>query len=284
RLALQPLQRAVLEVARGDVVDDRVAGDRRPGLLEGGMPYLSPDDHTQLGLPVDLVGAGGHLDRVAGADQRAGELGEQGGVFGQVAAHLQDVRGVVEPHAEHLLRVRHEGGVVEAAELVAGPVGGGGRGLPAIAAQERAEIGCTQFDRAVLVDPDGLRAGTGTGDGTGAGADGGELHRGPSSEMSVPVSVRASPRASYTGSSEKRKASSPSSVLSCSGAHDGTANMSPTATSWRCPPTVTMPAPSNTCHTDDPTTLVAAVRAPGRSRCISQRIVDRQSPPVAGLV
>ena len=63
--------RAVLVVADADVVDDRVAGDRRRRLIARSAPDLAADHDPELGLPVDLgrLVVVRHLDRVIGTDQ-----------------------------------------------------------------------------------------------------------------------------------------------------------------------------------------------------------------------
>ena len=57
------------------------------------------------------------------------------------------------------------------------------------------------------------------------------------------------------GASPKRNRSSdaPAPALAAKGTHEGTTNMSPRPTVQLRSPTLTVPWPSNTCHTDEPT-------------------------------
>lgn len=151
------------------------------------------------------------------ADEGTRELREQRRVLRQLAAHLEDVRPVVQPDTEHLLRARDQGGVVEAGDVMPGTVGGHRSGLPSRPGEELAEIRGTELDGRIRVDANG--------GGSGVGSDGRELHA-RSSRV-----VRAIPSASKTGSSENRKASSPESVSNARPAQDGTQNRSPLPTS-----------------------------------------------------
>ena len=121
RLALQELRRAGLPVAHRDVVEDRVAGDRRRGLVEPAVADRRADDDGQLGLPVDGRRRRRQHDVVVGADQRRAVLGEDGREVGRLAAHLGDVVAVVEPDADDLVGVRDERRVVEPARPPARP-------------------------------------------------------------------------------------------------------------------------------------------------------------------
>ena len=113
RLALQELRRAVLPVAHRDVVEHRVAGDRRRRRVEVAVADRRADDHGELGLPVDRRRLRRQHDVVVGADQRRAVLGEDRREVGRLAAHLGDVVAVVQPDADDLVRRRHERRVVE---------------------------------------------------------------------------------------------------------------------------------------------------------------------------
>ena len=66
-----------LPVAGADVVDDHVAGDVGRGILGRDPPGPPPDDDAELDLEVEGVRPLRAHDRLAVADDRVGELGEQ---------------------------------------------------------------------------------------------------------------------------------------------------------------------------------------------------------------
>ena len=107
-LALQPLQGPGLPVPHRHVVDHRVPGDGRLGLGRRGPVHRPADDHAELDLPVDLLAHRRQHQVVPRAGQGVGELGEQRRVLRQVPPGLQDVRPVVQPHADDLARPRHD--------------------------------------------------------------------------------------------------------------------------------------------------------------------------------
>ena len=77
-----------------------------------------PIDDRELGLPVERVVLRRGRDVVVRSGERLGELGEQGRVLREVAAHLEDVGAVVEPDADHLAGARHDWRQVEVAQSV----------------------------------------------------------------------------------------------------------------------------------------------------------------------
>ncbi len=101
-LALKPFLRPELPAAHRDVVGDRVPGDRLGGFGLIGPADLPADDDDEFTLPVELRILGRERHVFVRAGQRLGELREEGRVRGQVAAHLEDVVAVVEPHAHDL--------------------------------------------------------------------------------------------------------------------------------------------------------------------------------------
>ena len=92
RLALQPLGRAPLPVAHGDVVDDGVAADGLDGLRGTGVAHAAPDDDPELRFPVDRVRRLRKRDRVAGPGEGRRELGEERGMGRQLPLHLFEGR------------------------------------------------------------------------------------------------------------------------------------------------------------------------------------------------
>ena len=101
-LAGDPLGRGELAVAGREVVEQEVARDVVEGVLLGHVARLGADHERHLGLVVDLVG--GQLHGRAVADQRVGELGEEGGRLRRIGPLLLGVRAVVEPDADDLAR------------------------------------------------------------------------------------------------------------------------------------------------------------------------------------
>ena len=105
-LTLEPLRRTALPIAHRHVVDDRVAHQRLPRLLLGGVAQAHPDHQAQLNLPVNLRATrtvvGGHADLLAGANQRIRELRKERRVFGHLKFHLLGVIAVVQARAHNL--------------------------------------------------------------------------------------------------------------------------------------------------------------------------------------
>ena len=106
-LAGNPLRRGELQVASREVVEQRVAGDvvERVGRRRPTPPRA--DHEGDLGLVVDLLARGGKGDRRPVGNEGVGELGEERGNGGRLAARLGRVVAVVEADADDLLRVRH---------------------------------------------------------------------------------------------------------------------------------------------------------------------------------
>ena len=76
-LGAHPLDVGELQVARGDVVGDRVAADVGERVLLGDVARFAVDHDRQLDLPVDALGQpAGDPDLVAVADHRRRELAE----------------------------------------------------------------------------------------------------------------------------------------------------------------------------------------------------------------
>ena len=104
--ALEPLAAALhLERALGDVVHQRPACDVVTGLLESvEVAGALADDDAELDLPVGLGGAAGDAHVVVRADQGVRGFGEQDGLGRDGLAGLGGVVGVVQPHADDLVR------------------------------------------------------------------------------------------------------------------------------------------------------------------------------------
>ena len=113
-LGADPAGLALLQVARGDVVGDRVAGD------------LAARAHhdRQLDLVVEPLDDRRAADRAAAGDARARQLEEHHRRLGQLGAGLGGVRGVVEADAEDRARLRHGGQQRDIGERVRVAVGG----------------------------------------------------------------------------------------------------------------------------------------------------------------
>src|SRR5690606_33401396 len=77
---------------------------------------------------------------------------------GQLPAHLQDVRPVVQAHAEDLRRARHERGEVGGGEVVAGPVRGVRPRPPRGVGEQRPHVGRVDLDGHLAVDAGGAGA------------------------------------------------------------------------------------------------------------------------------
>lgn len=223
-LALVPLQRAVLVVAHRVVVDHRVACDVVGGIVLGHLVGLLADDDSQFRFPVELrTCVFGHDHIVVGASEGFLELREQGRELGEVAAHLLDVRCVVQADTHDLAGAGHHRCVIGVREVdgLAGSLFGDG--LPACIVEQRGQVGVTVDHGCggAAVDPHGS--------GRAVEAESGESHefQAPSEMM-----VRLKWRRSTIGASENANRSIPLSVSSDHSVHDGTTIMSPLATSW----------------------------------------------------
>ena len=100
---------ALLEVACGHVVHDRVARDVPDGIARGDAVSAEPDDHAEFRLVVQSRGdVRVDRDHVAGAAQSRGGLGEDdGGVrdtlrFARIGSELSGVRPVILSQAHHV--------------------------------------------------------------------------------------------------------------------------------------------------------------------------------------
>src|SRR5690606_8184988 len=155
-----------------------------------------------------------------------------------------------------------------------GPVGGcdsvervpgagrAGRDPQGVAAAEE----CS--DVVVTVDFHGMTLVDADGDGAPAPPERSEPHLASSGTY-----VRSNPRRSMTGASLNLKRSNCAESSACSdhGTQLGTAKRSPFSTASSSPPSTTVPLPSKTCHTEEPTSCRVRVSAPARRRWNSQR-------------
>ena len=91
-----------LQLALGDVLGDRVAGDVIERVGGAHAAGAATDHHGELDLPVDR--AGGDRDLVVRTRERGVQLREDQRVLRDVEAGLRGVRGVVETDAEDLPR------------------------------------------------------------------------------------------------------------------------------------------------------------------------------------
>ncbi len=104
-LPTRPLTIAELDVASGDVVGDRVAEDVVEGPCGWDIAHPPADDDGELNLPVDSFGERGvDHDRLLGADDARGELGEDQRALGGFDRGLLRVRAVVEADGDDLAR------------------------------------------------------------------------------------------------------------------------------------------------------------------------------------
>ena len=109
RLALEPLIVALLEIARGHVIDHGVAEDVFEGFVERDVPPAGADHHRQLDLVVELLGHRVVDHVVARPDHRRAGLGEVDGVLRHGGAALGGVVGVVAAEAEDVPGGRRDG-------------------------------------------------------------------------------------------------------------------------------------------------------------------------------
>ena len=104
-LAGHPLRGRALEVAGGEVVQQRVAGDVVQGGGLGDILRPAPDHERHLGLVVDLVAGRRQRHGRAGSGEGVAELGEEGRPRWRLHSGLRRVGAVVEADADDLLRV-----------------------------------------------------------------------------------------------------------------------------------------------------------------------------------
>ena len=104
-LARHPLRRRELQVARREVVEQRVAGDVVDRVGLGNVLGAAADDERHLGLVVDLVARRRQLDRRAVGDQRVANLAKKVGRRRRLDAGLGRVGRVVQADADDLLGV-----------------------------------------------------------------------------------------------------------------------------------------------------------------------------------
>ena len=121
-LARHPLGCRELEVARREVVQQRVAGDVLEGVARLDLAAPAPDHHRDLRLVVDLGAGRGQRDLHAVSGEGVPELGEDRGNAGWVDPGLGGVGAVVEADADDLVRVGNA--------AARGPPRAPGRGLP----------------------------------------------------------------------------------------------------------------------------------------------------------
>src|SRR5688572_21082823 len=103
-LAGRELRRVSLEVADTAVVEAGIARDVVERAFLAHASRALADDHGELALVVELLGLARFLQRLLMADDAAAEAYEQHGTFRALAAHLFDVRQVVDADAEQLGR------------------------------------------------------------------------------------------------------------------------------------------------------------------------------------
>ena len=94
-----------LEVAGGEVVEQRVAGDGVERLGLGTTDGAAADDDRDLGLEVDLRARRRQRHRRPGGGSALRYLAKIVGLVGRLDAGLRGVRAVVEPDADDLFRV-----------------------------------------------------------------------------------------------------------------------------------------------------------------------------------
>src|SRR5712691_5027821 len=124
-------------------------------------------------------------------------------------------------------------------------------------------------------------------DGLAAEDGSGSPHRraAPAGWLYSPICTRSWARRSKIGVSLKRNRSTPAPpAANVKLDQEGTATRSPCPRSCSSPSMIAVPAPWKTWKTEEPTSRLVIVAAPGRSRWNSARIVGITSPPVAGLV
>src|ERR1700761_400217 len=95
-----------------------------PAMWAGACSALT----DRAGVPMITASSAGQRGVVVRADQRPAVLGEQDRVLGPRPAGLLDVRQVVQPDADDLVRAGDERGEVQPGDGVRGARGGGRRG------------------------------------------------------------------------------------------------------------------------------------------------------------
>src|SRR5499425_2146937 len=109
-LALEPLGMPLLQIARGDVVDDGVAEDVLEGVGAADVVAARPNDRGQLHFVVELARHRVVHHVVPGANHRRARLGEVHGMFGNGGPPLRRVIGVVTAEAEDVAGGMRDGG------------------------------------------------------------------------------------------------------------------------------------------------------------------------------
>ena len=107
RLAHRELRRVTLEVAHGDIVDDRVAGNDIRGVGGRDVTAGLADHDTQFTLVVDVSRGERDLDPTAWTLHAADLLGEDRRHAGRLRTGLGDVVAVVQTDGQKLARTRH---------------------------------------------------------------------------------------------------------------------------------------------------------------------------------
>src|SRR5262249_37282268 len=104
RLRPQPLTIGELQVARGDIIDDGVAGNIIERTADRNLSSTAADDNAQLGFVVHLPAHRRYDDRVVGAGDRIGIHSEEKRLFWHLAVDLFDMIFVVQTDADDFLR------------------------------------------------------------------------------------------------------------------------------------------------------------------------------------
>ncbi len=85
------------------------------------MPLYTPatfaDDDGQFALVIELLRDGGAHDRLSMSDHTAGKADENDRLPGNSAPHLLDVRPVIDPDAQYLVRPRDYGQICHVARI-----------------------------------------------------------------------------------------------------------------------------------------------------------------------
>ena len=106
-LARHPLRRRELQIARGEVVQQRVAGDVVERLPRSTLRQRRADHERDLGLVVDLVAGRGQGDLAPAGDAARCGTSRRRSARRRLDARLGGVRAVVQADADDLLGVRN---------------------------------------------------------------------------------------------------------------------------------------------------------------------------------
>src|SRR6185503_20533703 len=107
-LAGSELRRMPLIVAHAAVVEAAVTRDMVEGAFAGHAPRALADDDRELAFIVELLGLARREQRPAVSDNAIAEADEDHGTLGALAAHLLDVRHVIDADAQQLRGIRDD--------------------------------------------------------------------------------------------------------------------------------------------------------------------------------